>query len=185
MKIGGEVRMNYLLAVICSIVLLSLMQCMLIRREKIAVIIVLSVIYYFSIYTLLSGLLFWIKEYSLDKCILLTLLVCILGAVIGVWKGDIKEVYLESTIQESWISYICILFLCILFNGFFGYFGMGQDQGVYQVEAINLLYGVTDIQQTIVEYDELPEGEYKAFYQEEIQKQAGYDLLVTSITVTN
>ena len=62
--------------------------------------------------------------------------------------------------------------------GNFGYFGMGQDQGVYQVKAINLMNAVNRRVYSFSEYSKLEtEEEKEAFYQALLTYELGLDLI--------
>lgn len=72
----------------------------------------------------------------------------------------------------------CVLVLLIglpLIMNQFGFFGMGQDQGVYQIKALDLMYGTTEKQKDFPEYDSLTEEEQEAYHLA-VSRLTGYDL---------
>lgn len=179
--------MMYLLVVLCSMALLIFAQCM-VEKKNIEIVLagVLSVVYYFCIYVAVSGVLFVLGIFSLGRSTAgVFLITCVISAVL-IYKRGIKSV---GDIQVEWDagasvwSYLVIAVIALFTMGHFEFFGMGQDQGVYQTEAINLYYNITDKQQNIPEYDELEKGEYKTFYQQSIRSLGGFDLLVDSTMI--
>ena len=170
--------MIYLAFVVCSCLCLAYAQFLQRKSGSVVRSVVFSVVFYFGLYTVISGVLFWIGQFSVKRAVIAVFLVSTIVCVFSFIKKGIKEIQIEAEKKEAWIPYIAILFLCIFSAGHFEYFGMWQDQGVYQTEAINLFYDLTDWRQSISEYDELEEGEYKEYYQDEVGKLAGYDLMI-------
>lgn len=179
--------MMYLLVVLCSMALLIFAQCM-VEKKNIEIVLagVLSVVYYFCIYVAVSGVLFVLGIFSLGRSTAAVFLItCVISAVL-IYKRGIKsvgDIQVEWDARASVWSYLVIAVIALFTMGHFEFFGMGQDQGVYQTEAINLYYNITDKQQNIPEYDELEKGEYKTFYQQSIRSLGGFDLLVDSTMI--
>lgn len=85
---------------------------------------------------------------------------------------------LDTDLRPYLIPLLLVIAGLVVSWGNFGYFGMGQDQGVYQVKAINLMYGVTSRLNTFNEYDQLETEEEKQVYYDTVRtKQLGYDLI--------
>ena len=139
---------------------------------------VLGTIYYFMFYVIASGLLFLCGQFSIKRAtFLLFVLWGILFAIIAVKKRKREPICLLPLEKQSWLSYLIIAILLIVFSGSFGYFGMGQDQGVYQVEAINFANGRNEWLTTFPEYDQLTDEEYKNFYREAVDAIPGVEIV--------
>lgn len=147
--------------------------------------VILSVIDYFMCYVLVSGFLFWINFYSIKKAAVLTFLIVFSLFVYMIKRSGIHTKKIYSGIKSVYMSLIVVFVLAIFNRGNFGYFGMGQDQGVYQVEAVNLYYNIPMKGVIVDEYDELPEGKYKDYYLDMVMRgmEGGYDLLKNSTYV--
>lgn len=138
--------------------------------------IILGITNYFFVYVLSSALLFWKNIYSIKKTICLSFaLLVIIGTCEYLWKKKKPSFFFQ---KKDW----CILGLVLL--GIlpmtwqkFGFFGMGQDQGVYQTKAIELVYGNNERIFSFDEYDSLKTKEQKESYIATVKKLAGYDRL--------
>lgn len=142
---------------------------------------ILTFVFYFMIYVLVCAVLFVFDVFSIKYAVIGT---SAIGAIyffinfglLSKEKCNMDKEWVSE--KESYISFILILFLVILTWGNFGFFGMGQDQGVYHTQAINFCYGKTETYQSIEEYEALEDTEYKEFYQKQIKKSlGGYGLL--------
>ncbi len=177
--------MYYVLLMLAGIVLLCMLQYLILREEFIEIVILKSVVYFFIFYIVTSSILFLLDYFYLSYAVLATVLIigCIFVVVYKKEKG-FQEIRITTNLLHAWPVYLAVLLLCVVFAGHFDFFGMGQDQGVYQIKAINLLYGETSKIQTIDEYDALPEGEYKEYYLDRVVGLGGYDRLVNSGYIT-
>lgn len=148
---------------------------------------VISLSLYFVIYVLFCGLLFWFDCYNMGMATIGTSGICFVLLLVSVWKNRVWKIQgdlvVELPARENRLPYLTILLVCICAAGHFEFYGMGQDEGVYQNKAINLMMGMTQKTQTVPELDALEEGEYKEFYQEEIDKLHGYDIKARSVDV--
>lgn len=153
------------------------------HETKIEKLVILSVIYYFICYVVVSGLLFWIGFYSILKAVFLTFFSSLIVAffVFIKKKNEIIKKSIRLETQVSCLSFFVISFLLLFQCGNFEFFGMGQDQGVYQTEAINLYYDIPMKEIIVDEYDELWDQKYKNYYENFVHKMGGYDLLSYSI----
>lgn len=175
--------MNYILIVAFSIILLSAMQFVVKKRETAVCAVVISVVYYFCIYVVASGILFSLEQYSVKRAAIIAFAVSFALLAVSVYKYGWKDIEAASYEKGVWLPYIAIVLLCVFASGHFEFYGMGQDQGVYQTEAINLFYNHTDWEYSMDEYDELEEGEYKDYYQEMVRNAFGFDLMVNSADI--
>lgn len=148
------------------------------RKIELLKCVVLGTIYYFMFYVVASGFLFLCGQFSIKRVTFsLFALWGMLFALFAVKNRKKDTLSLLPVEKQSWISYLIIAILLIVFSGSFGYFGMGQDQGVYQVEAINLANGRNEWITTFPEYDLLTDEEYKSFYREAVDAIPGVELV--------
>jgi len=113
--------------------------------------------------------------YSILRAVMLTFFLS--GSLtIGIWAKTHSLPYF--TLHNKEILFLALI-LCITLPFSihqFEFFGMGQDQGVYQVKAIELLYGNNQRVFDFEEYNELDEEKQEEFYSY-IKRNAGYDIL--------
>ncbi|MDE7310214.1 MAG: hypothetical protein K2N87_01090 [Eubacterium sp.] len=175
--------MFYTCLLLISLLCIAGIQCYVIHENKIEKIVILSVIYYFMCYVIMSGLLFWSGFFSILRAAVLTFIIILMltGCVFFKKKDEILTTSIHLETQVSCLSFFIISFLMLFHWGNFEFFGMGQDQGVYQTEAINLYYNVPMKGVIVDEYDELWDQQYKDYYENYIHKMGGYDLLSYSV----
>lgn len=138
---------------------------------------ILSVVHYFMNYVLVSGILFWMNRFTIKRAALLT---CGLFFTYFLWafyKADRQDRERSIKGRSEWISLFAVFAAVVFSSGHFEFYGMGQDQGVYQTEAMLLYYGEPMKGVIADEYDELTDEKYKQYYKRFISKKAGYDLL--------
>lgn len=112
--------------------------------------VVLAVIAYLASHIVLSGLLFWIDQYSIKRTLLTC--ACAWGAGLIVMLIRKKRPQLTWEIRQYWLPcLIAVLILPFVFRGF-EFYGMGQDEGVYQTQAICFINGMTERQYDFPEY---------------------------------
>ena len=130
---------------------------------------------YFMIYILVSSALFLLRSFSIDRCIILSSIISILGfAVTYQMHGRQMSV---SSIGYGNIYVVLAVFLGVCFaSGSFEFYGMGQDEGVYQTEAINLLYGNAEWSYTIQEHGDVADPDYREYYYRNIVDNLGFDV---------
>ena len=129
-----------------------------------------------------SAALFTVNWFGVRKALLLQLVLtgCIaLGVVLrGKKRGTLSWGELDTDLRPHLIPLFLVAVGLVVSWGNFGYFGMGQDQGVYQVKALNLMNGVTDRVYSFTEYEKLEtEDQKQAFYSSLLKKQLGLDLI--------
>ena len=133
-------------------------------------------------YIVASALLFTVNWFGIRKALLLSLIlvICVAAGIILYQKkrGSVTWGELDADLRPHFIPLFLVLVGLIVSWGNFGYFGMGQDQGVYQVKAINLMYGVTQRVYSFSEYEKLDTDEEKENLYETIRaNQLGLDLI--------
>ncbi len=102
---------------------------------------VFGVTTYFFVYVLASAGLFWFDVFSINKSVNLTfgisLILAVVSIVINKFSG-IKKIRFDV---KEFIFFAAVVVIAILLSGKkFQFFGMGQDQGVYQTKAIELMF---------------------------------------------
>lgn len=171
-------------AVVCILgVLFSFgAACVWLRKRTVAEAAVLGAVFWFFSYILGSMGLFVIDRFSLFRGASAALVIdtAVLAAVIYFrrpkpfrWK---KLIDLDLSIKDLLIP----LAVCIAAVPFVSVkneiFGMGQDEGVYQVQALNFMYDDNSRQKDIEEYHLLEDPEDKAHFEYKIRSLGGYDI---------
>ena len=125
---------------------------------------------FFAEYVVCSGLLFWINVFSIHRALGIVALIN-LAIVVG---GYLRYKALFK-IEYDFRAYLIPIIICVCAIPFvfakFEFFGMGQDEGVYQTHAIQLIYGKTDIQQDFEEYETLATEEEKEYFKTALEEQ--------------
>ena len=105
---------------------------------------------FFCAYVLASGILFWLDKFGIHAALKITLVAGIVftAIVATVIRRRPTAVF---HYKESMIPFAVFVLMLIVIHSKFGYFGMGQDQGVYQVKALALIY---DENSNIFSFDE-------------------------------
>lgn len=164
--------MFYIILFLVNFILLGL--CILYKIKKIEVLLAVNIFSFFAEYIICSGFLFWFENFSVSKVLFIMLIGNLLLLSFLIIKN--KRIALDYEKQGINIPLIIILLVAVPFSVFkFGYWGFGQDQGVYQVKAIDLMYTDTLRQKTFDEYQNLSDNERKVYF-EAVKKLAGYEL---------
>ena len=103
---------------------------------------VIGVVTYFFMYILVSAALFWFDGFSTAKAFLISLglFVIAVRVITNETRHRITLKNLVPGLKET-LFFVGITAAVIILSGTkFGFFGMGQDQGVYQTKAIELIY---------------------------------------------
>lgn len=146
------------------------------KNKDIIEIIALSFVGFCSIYIVISGCYFWIDswklEYALITIIIMEVLICLANKdkIVNLFRLKLKKV-------DGIPLVIALLMLPVVVNTY-GFFGMGQDQGVYQTKAINLINRVTDRNQEFENYYLLEDEQDRNNFTDIIwnsKKLAGFD----------
>ena len=137
--------------------------------------VIISIVSYVLIYILNSGMLFWINRFSILKACSAVTLEMVIIAVILVALCAYKKQRLKITfnIKRSIVPIVIALVGIPFVMTKFGFFGMGQDQGVYQIKALALINGVNDNVYEISEINDLSD-EDQELYKNGIGGQYGF-----------
>lgn len=124
-------------------------------------------------YVLISGVLFWADCFSImTSVIIMTVINCAFTVFLTLCKKFTpQKVEFDITLPMAAV----LIVGAVLTATKFGYFGMGQDQGVYQVKAIDLMYGTTEKVKDFEEYHDLSDEDKNSYYSA-VKKMAGYDI---------
>lgn len=136
---------------------------------------ILSITAFFSLYAIVSALLFWADVFSILTTLVICCVVALAAAIFLLLAGKLRIAVPEMRIRQYVIPILVICMSLPLVSGKFELFGMGQDEGVYQIKAINLIYGITDNRLDFAEYEALAtEAEKDFFYAEVKQYLVGF-----------
>jgi hypothetical protein len=128
----------------------------------------------FFLYIMVSAILFWIGFYSVKHALVLSGLVSSL-LYFFLWKRHPHIIKGEVKKKDVFmVFFITIMVLCISWQKF-DYFGMGQDEGVYQVKALELIYGNNQRVFTFDEINNTVTDEEYSEYKAMIASLRGYD----------
>ena len=144
---------------------------------------VCGTVFYFFCYILWSMLLFVTNQFTLFRAVLGTavVLVALLTAAALLLRRKhgtlLRLLHWDESIRTVWIPLVIVLVALPLILTKNELFGMGQDQGVYQVVAINLMNGLTDRQQDFAEYYNLSSADQTEFADAVRNYLMGYDIV--------
>lgn len=113
--------------------------------------VIFTFIGYFFGHVLLSGFLFFFDWYSIEKTLVMCMIFWGIMCAIALVKKKSFEVEfdIKNYILPIIVTLIGVPFLTL---APFEYFGMGQDEGIYQTQAILFMNGITGRQYDIEEY---------------------------------
>lgn len=139
-----------LFGVLSGVILTEIACAYILKKENIIRLTVIGIVCYFSIYFIFSGLLFWLDVFSIEKVIVM---IIIAGVAFNLFKfmGH-KSIEVDFDLKLYLIPTIIIIFALPFTISKYEFFGMGQDEGVYQTQAIQFMYGFNDIQRDFEEY---------------------------------
>lgn len=156
--------------------------CVWLRKRTVAEAAVMGAVLFFFTYIFGSMALFVIDRFSLFRAAAaaLALDISALGAAVFVRRSKPfrlkKLIDLDMSVKDMLIP----LAVCIAAVPFVSVkneiFGMGQDQGVYQVQALNFMYDDNARQKDIEEYHLLDDPEAKAHFEYKVKSMGGYDI---------
>ncbi len=103
---------------------------------------IFGIVGYFMAYIVISAFFFAFDYFSIFKCTAATLAAVLILLVAAGIKTKFKS-FKKIKFDKKELIFFAIVIVCVLLlsGKKFGYYGMGQDQGVYQVKAIELIYG--------------------------------------------
>jgi hypothetical protein len=151
-----------LISLIINILLLTIIFNQCFQKVDITQSFVLGGVTFFGLYVVISGVFFWIDVFSLEK----TMITCMFieTAIFIFLKSFGYKIRIIFDKNKFIVPFAIALFVFPFTWNKFGFFGMGQDQGVYQTKAINLIYGNADRQQDFEEYEMLDSAEERSSF---------------------
>lgn len=138
------------------------------RRINIIQSIVFTIIAYLASHVLVSGILFWMDQYSVKR----TLFACGLLWGLGFISVIIRRLHPEigGSIREYWMPGLAVLLMLPFVWNSFEFYGMGQDEGVYQTQAICFINGITERQYDFEEYYSLGTEADQGLFEEAVSR---------------
>ncbi len=134
-----------------------------------------TVFYFFGEYILACALFFVLDRFQVNHVLILALGINVLILARTYLKASTKgRVELKIDPPKNTLYVVLLVVAAIFSFNRFEFFGMGQDQGVYQTKAVELAYGDTSRQLDFEEYGSL-DSEQQAQYQTFVQDLYGFD----------
>lgn len=140
------------------------------KKRNIVFLIVTCFLTFFCEYIICSGLLFWCDHFSIINVLVILTVINLVFMAAG-WVKRRSWFQIEWDLRPYIIPLVIALCILPFTWSKFEYFGMGQDQGVYQTHAIALINGYDDLQLDFKEYDTLETQEEKDYFKEMLQTQ--------------
>lgn len=139
---------------------------------------VFGIVAYFFISIITSVILFSFDVFSIGKNAIITFALIAIGTGISFIKFKTKPLKALKFNKKECIFFVAIVLVVLLLSGEkFGFFGMGQDQGVYQTKAIELIYGNNTNELDIYYPQKTLNEEDFEYYRDEMGKLQGYYLI--------
>lgn len=160
--------------VILGIVLMMVGFSIAYYKKDILELLVLGIVAFCSAYVMSSGVLFWINKFDMHTALVITDIIGVIVTITAFLLLKRKPTFVFHFLYS--IMPLLVFLFSFLFMGFkYQWFGMGQDQGVYQVKAMELLYGYNDNFITFEEYDQLTnEYDIESYKQEAMKSMKGF-----------
>lgn len=163
--------------IVCSVFMIGFMY----KEMSLLKAITLGITGYFFVYVLSSGMLFWMERYSTTMAAVCALMILLAIALILALKEKRIPLFVYN-FKEWAVLLIVLVFVFPATIEKFEYFGMGQDQGVYQTKAIELMNGNN---QRIFDFEEInvleTAAQKKSYIKTVEMLTGGYDLVAGDI----
>lgn len=160
-----------ILSIACSILLIGFIY----REISSLKAVTLGMTEFFFLYVFVSSGLFWLDSYSILKAISLTTVINLFAVLFCILK---KRKIKFTFLRKEWLVLgLMIIFVLPVTFEKFEFFGMGQDQGVYQTKAIEL---INDQNFRIYDFEEvnlLETSDQQTSFYTAVQRLAGFDLV--------
>lgn len=162
--------MEFLLSVVSIGILCYVYGCLTLKLDYLKCF-VCGLATFFCEYVLVSGILFFFDGFHIARTLWIQLVLNLGFLGLSIWKGSFSVESFRFKKYRLFLA-VFVLLLPVSMNGFFG---MGQDQGVYQVKTLFLMKDKTEKQIFYDEIDKLETKEEKEAFVEDVFRYAGYD----------
>lgn len=164
--------MEFLLSVVSIGILCYVFGCVTLKMDYLKCF-VCGFAAFFCEYVLVSGILFFFDGFYIDRTLWIQLVLNMGLLGLAVWKGTFSA---EAVSIKKYRLFLIIFVLLVpVYLSGNGFFGMGQDQGVYQVKALFLMKDKTEKQIYFDEVDKLETEDEKEVFTDDVFRYPGYD----------
>lgn len=165
--------MIYIMCLLSIGMVAYLTGCLSLKKMDYVKCLVFGLLGFFGEYVLIGGTLFTLNQFSIKRVLFLMLLMN-LAALILIRRKHRFAVEFDGLKKYTIPLLVCLALLPIggCLNG---YYGMGVDQGVYQVKALFLMNDKNNNQLYYDEYEKLETDEERAEYVEDVFSNLGFD----------
>lgn len=153
--------------VIISLILLYVILEIIYNEIELIKMVALIFAFFFSGYSVISGIFFLLDKFSFYNVLIVQIIVELF--VIGVNRKRISKMKIVFEKKDTVLLIVLGILFCLTSEKFELY-GTGQDQGLYQVEAIELYMGNYEVQHDFEEYGILENEEDRQAYKEMVHK---------------
>ena len=163
--------------------LLCNMGILLYREEKYNPIrnLIIAIATFWSGYAVLSGVYFLFDKFSIVTVLVCQCTISFLILLLLIIKLGVKKIQVDIEIARELPIVLILFFALILSFSKFELFHTGQDQGLYQAEALELYMGHYEVEHDFEEYNIFQNEEDKQKYKDMLDKTwPGYYLMSTS-----
>lgn len=162
-----------LILVLLSIFFVGLTLCKIYSNIDFVLMSVMSVSIFFSVYVIVSAFLFVMDVFSLIRALSSSLILILAVFIIVYLKNKSKFSTVSFIPREYIVPLIILIFsLPICWNSF-GFWGMGQDEGVYQTQAVEIINGASGNWLEFDEYKSITTEVEKEHYKEVVKSLPG------------
>ena len=170
-------------AVVLGVILAALTVGVLWKKSNVLELLVLGAVYWCCAWVVAGMGLFVLDAFRLFRCACAADGLVLLTGIAAVLVRRKREgtplrqmMTVSWDIRPYWIPMAVCAVGFVLVAVKHELFGMGQDEGVYQTVAINLMNGIADRQQDFAEYHSLPEAQQEIFSKSVLSHLVGYDI---------
>lgn len=162
-----------LILILLSILFAGLTVCKIYAKIDFILMSVMSISIFFSAYVIVSAFLFVLDVFSIIRALLSSLMLILAVFTVLFLKNKTKFSTVSFIPREYIVPLIIlILSLPVCWNSF-GFWGMGQDEGVYQTQAVEIIHGASGSWTEFDEYKSLTTEVEKKHYKEVVKSLTG------------
>jgi hypothetical protein len=151
-------RVGMLAVTIFLMLVYMIIDILLSRKVVLIKNICMGMVYFLLCFSIVSGSLFGLNAYSMPRSYVILLIIALAAIAILYFlnygsRQKMKEIERIAYFPKA--LFVLMVIGCILTANKFDFFGMGQDQGVYQTKALLLMAGHNDNQYDLRAYNAL------------------------------